>query len=263
MLGRALRLRGMAGARVLRDATFCSLRAFHDPEFWKRYYRAREGSADWFGANHAALRALAVRMALQLERDASEGGSARAILDVGCGTSPLGAQVLAALPGNFRLVAVDIEEQALAGYIDTMDPDAAGRVTLLQADVLSPGALAEGVRDALGADRAARPLMALDKGTLDAFVHAGGDYALPARYLAGVASALPPASLLVHASDEPPELRLDLLDGAARRGEWERPRFAGELEEGGVFAYTMRRRGGAEGGRGGRDAATPPTSAAT
>lgn len=229
------------GLRATRPLWFAA--ALHTPEYWRGFYRGRTSRADWFAADPSLVAALAKRVAHLRGPDAGRDGKRRVLLDIGCGTSSLGLDVLAGLPATFTLLGVDIETAALDIARRHVPVHLADRVDYRCADVLASGELASVAYD--GERNGA--VLALDKGTLDAFVHAGDRGRLAATYMAEVASALADGGTFLHVTDEPPELRLDLLGDVAPGPTWGRPRFAGSVapteDEGGdAFAYTMERR---------------------
>lgn len=229
---------GLRATRPLRSAA-----GLHTPEYWHGFYNGRTARADWFAADPSRVAALAKRVARPRRADVDYCKKGKLLLDIGCGTSPLGLEVLASLPGSFALLGVDIETAALDLARQRVPSHLAGRVNYRRADVLASGELAGVARD-LHTEGAA---IALDKGTLDAFIHVGDHGKLAAAYMAEVASSVAAGGTFVHVTDEPPELRLDLLADVAPAPAWGRPRFAGSVapgeedEESGVFAYTLER----------------------
>ena len=163
---------------------------FGDKAFWQQSYEAKRAAREWFvGAETAAAGAAAAC-------EAHGVAASPRVLHAGCGVSRLGESFARAVPGA-AVVNADASAAALA-QLEAATRGAAQRFRAWDAFAAAappPGAPYDVV---------------LDKGTLDAAIFAGE--AALVNYCAAL--RLADFAVLCHWSDEPPEVRGELLRAA-------------------------------------------------
>lgn len=205
-------------------AQTCRPSHFGSANFWEKQYVDGHAAKEWFlPADTAAASTAAALGTHERAHAPSRIGAYAKVLHVGCGVSQLGTALVSALASeplrlSARIMNTDISPAAIAAAAAAVGPwqqeqnfcvwDAASETPppALPSPLYSCGA-------------SSRFDLVVDKGTLDALTFADADGLI--GYLASVRaclrsravdSAVPP--LYVHFSDDPPEVRGELLHAA-------------------------------------------------
>lgn len=200
----------------------------HDPSYWSALYASGRAPAEWF-VDPDELYDVICDTAFASTEGLTDG--TYRVLDVGCGTSSVGVDIIrkwpAAIEGGHGRKESCATFTSCAVVVDAIDfaATAVQRVTSVHSEFVKSGTLYVHELDVLHPDGLPftdeRYNLVLDKGTLDAIVHGFSDDqrdAAVGKALGEVNRVAAPHCALVHVSDEPPELRMPIL--AAGLGDW-------------------------------------------
>lgn len=192
--------------------------------FWETSYRRGTAPSEWFlSAETAAAATLHAYRAHVRQREPPS----LSAINLGCGTSHLGSELIATfdaaatVPTLRKVCNVDYSAAALetleAAQSDPLPPESLQRDATQAAAVPRQTYRLWDVTAAVADDPTSEFDLLVDKGTLDAVAFAGGESLV--GYLRYLRLALRPRGpgpppLLVHFSDEPPEVREELLRAA-------------------------------------------------
>lgn len=191
------------------------LKSMHVKSFWNdRYSRGTGNSFEWFGGYGVSGDFLTSTIRSVIKNQSSVNACPVYILDVGCGTSALVPDLIRNFDeseGFLTAVAIDFSNVATSQMLKKhRDLCKAGRLHLCDVDLLQPLPFIESSFDVV-----------VDKGTLDAVLHGFTQSesstskterdAMLQRVLTGIDRVVKPGGALFMVTDEPPEVRVDVL----------------------------------------------------
>ncbi|XP_039258645.2 uncharacterized protein LOC120335235 isoform X1 [Styela clava] len=178
---------------------------------WNQFYRTTKPNPDfeWF-ANYDDLKdSILPMIRTALSAQDNPGNRKPYLLDIGCGDSTFGANIAYDLK-DVEVYCLDFAIDSLWRLQNKMDGnskfDNVRNCTLVHANIAEQQVFSTGSICA-----------ALDKGTTDSILKQPKGTELASRALANIYKILCKDGVLIQVTDEPPELRIDLLQEAAKR----------------------------------------------
>jgi len=193
-------------------------------EYWQRQYQTGKAPGEWFLSAEKAAASTAMAFGAHERWRGQRLGAFARVLHLGCGTSALGTALVSELSRQCQLSArimnTDASPAAVAAAAAAVDTGASQQQQAFKVWDAAIGTDPPTLPSPLFACGASsRYDLLVDKGTLDALTFSSSDDLI--AYLASlrkllmspsVDSAVPP--LLVHFTDDPPEIRGELFAAA-------------------------------------------------